>query len=92
MGLLSHVGPASRPYQVLSQHTIGGFRGNNSVNTYFHLLLDHFTRFAFIKTFKTQSTKDYIKLLAPVTDKSRDNIGWSMSKFELGWIEKFVKK
>lgn len=62
-GLMSHLGPATKPFEIISIDTIGGFGGSRSTKKYLHLLVDHFTRFAFILTSKTQSSGDFIKLV-----------------------------
>ncbi len=43
--------------------TIGGFSGYHSSHKYIHLLVDHFTRFAYVLTSKTQTVSDLKKLL-----------------------------
>ena len=45
-GLLGFFGPATRPFQIMSLDTIGGFGGNGSNKRYLHLLVDHFSRYA----------------------------------------------
>lgn len=45
-GLMSHLGPAERPFEIVSIDTIGGFGGSRSTKRYLHLLVDHFTRYA----------------------------------------------
>lgn len=60
---LSQLGPASYPLEIVSIDTIGGFNNNNSSHKYMHLMVDHFTRYAFIITSKTQVAKDFIKLV-----------------------------
>lgn len=67
-GLMSHLGPATEPFEIVSIDTIGGFGGSRSTKKYLHLLVDHFTRYAFIVTSKTQSANDFIKLVKKVTD------------------------
>ncbi|KAK7591003.1 hypothetical protein V9T40_002616 [Parthenolecanium corni] len=62
-GPMSHLGPASRPFEYMSVDTIGGFSGNNSTKRYIHLLVDHFTRFAYAICSKHQKAPDFIKLL-----------------------------
>ncbi|XP_023241431.1 uncharacterized protein LOC111639725 [Centruroides sculpturatus] len=57
----------------MSIDTIGGFGGSRSTKRYLHLLVDHFTRYAFIKTSKTQSASDFIKLVQDIT--KTENIG-----------------
>lgn len=70
-GLMSQLGPATRPFEIMSIDTIGGFGGLRSTKKYLHLLVDHFTRYAFILTSKTQNATDFIKLVKNVleTDK-----------------------
>jgi len=46
---------------------IGGFGGSRSNKKYMHLLVDHFTRYAYIYTSKTQNSNDFIKLIENVT-------------------------
>lgn len=70
-GLMSHLGPAERPFEIMSIDTIGGFGGSRSTKTYLHLLVDHFTRYAFILTSKTQNANDFIKLIENATDIDR---------------------
>ncbi|KAK7601172.1 hypothetical protein V9T40_008613 [Parthenolecanium corni] len=62
-GPMSHLGPATKPFEYMSVDTIGGFSGNNSTKRYIHLLVDHFTRFAYAITSKHQKAPDFIKLL-----------------------------
>nr|XP_049699202.1 uncharacterized protein LOC126055186 [Helicoverpa armigera] len=66
-GLMSHLGPATRPFEIVSIDTIGGFGGSRSTKKYLHLLVDHFTRYAYILTSKNQSSSDFIKLIKIVT-------------------------
>lgn len=47
-------------------NTIGSFKGNKGTKKYLHLIIDHFTRFAFISTLKTQVAKYLIKLTQKV--------------------------
>lgn len=72
-GLLSHLGPPTKPFEIVSIDTIGGFGGSRSTKKYLHLLVDHFSRYAFIVTSKTQSAPDFIKLVSNITET--DNIG-----------------
>jgi len=66
IGLMSNLGPAKKPFEIASIDTIGGFGGSRSTKKYLHLLVDHFTRFAYILTSKTQSANDFIKLTEDV--------------------------
>ena len=52
-GQMSHLEPATRSFEIVSIGTIGGFGGSRSTKKYLHLLVDHFTRYAFIVTSKT---------------------------------------
>jgi len=47
-GLMSHLGPATKPFGIISIDTIGGFGGLKSEKKYLHLIVDHFTRYSFI--------------------------------------------
>lgn len=67
-GLMSHLGPATKPFEIVSIDTIGGFGGSRSTKRYLHLLVDHFTRYAFIVTSKTQNANDFVKLINKVTE------------------------
>ncbi|CAB0002102.1 unnamed protein product [Nesidiocoris tenuis] len=68
-GYLSQLGPARAPFEIVSLDTIGGFAGNRSSKRYLHLLVDHFTRYAFISTSKNQTADDFVKLIKKVQDK-----------------------
>lgn len=68
-GLLSKLGPPKEPFEIVSLDTIGGFAGNRSTKKYLHLLIDHFTRYAFILTSKNQTSEDFTKLLKKIQDK-----------------------
>lgn len=70
---MSQLGPATKPFEIMSIDTIGGFGGSRSTKKYLHLLVDHFTRYAFIATSKTQCASDFIKLLKNVLET--DEIG-----------------
>lgn len=72
-GFMSQLGPATRPFEIMSIDTIGGFGGSRSTKRYLHLLVDHFSRHAFIKTSKTQSADDFIKLVQDIAEA--ENIG-----------------
>lgn len=70
-GFLSQLGPARAPFEIVSLDTIGGFAGNRSSKRYLHLLVDHFTRYAFISTSKNQTAGDFVKLVKKVHDKHK---------------------
>lgn len=76
-GLMSHLGPATQPFEIMSIDTIGGFGGSRSTKKYMHLLVDHFTRYAYIVNSKTQNSNDFIKLVKNVTEDN--NIGMILS-------------
>lgn len=65
-GLMSHLGPATYPFEIASIDTIGGFGGKRSTKRHLHLLVDHFTRYAYILTLKSQSANDFIKLVKQI--------------------------
>lgn len=67
-GWMSHLGPATKPVEIMTIDTIGGFGGSRSTKKYLHLLADHFTRYAFILTSRTQSATDFIKLVKNVSE------------------------
>ncbi|CAB3240788.1 unnamed protein product [Arctia plantaginis] len=68
IGLMSQLGPATKPFEIMSMDTIGGFGGSRSTNKYLHLLVDHYTRYAFIATSKTQNASDLINLTKKVLE------------------------
>lgn len=70
-GLMSHLGPARKPFEIMSIDTIGGLGGSRSTKKYLHLLVDHFTRYAYILTSSTQNSKDFIKLVTNVTKNNK---------------------
>lgn len=63
IGLLSKLGPAAEPFEIMSIDTVGGFGGNRSSHKYLHLLVDHFSRLAVTSTSKGQCATDFIKLI-----------------------------
>lgn len=67
---MSHLGPAKKPFEIMSIDTIGGFGGSRSTKKYLHLLVDHFTRYAYILTSKNQSANDFIKLVTEVSENN----------------------
>ena len=69
-GFLSHLGPATYPFEIMSMDTIGGFGGSRSTKKFLHLLVDHFTRYAYILTSKNQTAYDFIKLTKKVTESN----------------------
>lgn len=70
-GFLGHLGPASEPFECMSIDTAGGFGGRRSTKRYLHILVDHFTRFAFISTTAGQSASDFIRLIDSVHRENR---------------------
>ena len=65
IGTLGLLGPATKPFEIMSLDTIGGFGGRRSTKKYLHLLVDHFTRYAFTLTSSTQGG-DFQKLIEKV--------------------------
>jgi len=74
IGLLSKLGPATKPYEIMSIDSVGGFGGNKSTKKYLHILADHFTRYAFISTSKGQNARDFISLIDPVAKQYKIKI------------------
>lgn len=71
-GYMGHLGPASEPFQIVSLDTIGGLGGSSgSKQNYLHLLVDHFTRFAYVLPSKTQNTKDFIRIVSQVQKNNK---------------------
>lgn len=89
-GLMSQLGPATKPFEIVSIDTIGGFGSSRSTKKYLHLLVDHFTRYAYITTSKTQGANDFIKLLSKIADK--EDIGMILSDQYPGINSKEFKK
>lgn len=97
-GLMSQLGPATKPFEIISIDTIGGFGGSRSTKKYLHLLIDHFTRYAYIQTSKTQTANDFIKLVKNISET--DQIGTILSdqyaginskEFKTFLDEKFIR-
>lgn len=68
-GKLGILGPAKAPFEIMSLDTIGGFGNGGSTKRYLHLLVDHFTRFAYIHCTKGQSAREMIALVESVHKK-----------------------
>jgi len=68
IGLLSRLGPATRPYEIMSIDTVGGFGGCGSIAGYIHILEDHFTRYVWILTSKGQTSREFIRLIEPLAE------------------------
>lgn len=71
LGFLGHLGPASEPFQIMSLDTIGGFGGRRSTKRYLHLLVDHFTRHAYILTSANQTAKEFIRIIRSVQENNK---------------------
>jgi len=63
LGTLSIIGSAKNPLDIISVDTVGGFEGYESNQKYLHLAIDHFTRFLWGCTSKTQKSFYFRKLL-----------------------------
>jgi hypothetical protein len=70
-GALSQLGPAVQPFDIISIDTVGGFSGYNSKKQYIHLAIDHFSRYLWVISSKTQSSKDFINLLKNVMQTNK---------------------
>jgi transposase InsO family protein len=71
---MGFLGPASTPFQVMSLDTIGGFGTYHSSLRYMHLLVDHFTRYAYILCSKGQSAKTMSQLVDSVQKENKIGI------------------
>lgn len=69
-GKLGILGPATAPFQIMSLDTIGGFSDGKSSNRYLHLLVDHFSRFAYISCTRGQSAREMITLIHSVHSRN----------------------
>lgn len=69
-GLMGQLGPATRPFEIMSLDTIGGFAGKRSTKKYLHLLVDHFTRYTYILTSRNQNASEFIKLIEKVHNEN----------------------
>lgn len=74
IGSMSKLGPAKHPFEIMSIDSVGGFGGNRTPKKFMHILVDHFTRYAWISTSVGQSAKDFIKLIDSITQKNRIKI------------------
>lgn len=68
---MSHLGPATDPFEIVSIDTIGGFGSSRSTKRYLHLMVDHFTRYSYTLTSKTQNSSDFIKLVQKVIPENK---------------------
>lgn len=73
-GMLSNLGPVKQPFEIISIDTVGGFVGSRSTKRYLHLLVDHFTRYAWILTSKYQCATDFKKLVSSTREINKINI------------------
>ncbi len=70
-GSLSQLGPAQQPYDIISIDTVSGFSGYNSRKQYIHIAIDHYTRYLWTLSSKTQSAKDFINLIKIVNQTNK---------------------
>ncbi|CAK9801695.1 hypothetical protein ANTQUA_LOCUS2968 [Anthophora quadrimaculata] len=68
---MSKLSPAVEPYEIMSIDSVGGFEGNRSSNKFMHILVDRFTRYAWISMTKGQCAKEFIKLVDPIAQKNQ---------------------
>ena len=71
---VSRIGPTTRPFQVVSIDTKGGFSGFKSTKKYLHLAIDHMTRFTWHTTSKGQGEGDLINLMKEVLKNGKPDI------------------
>ena len=74
---LGILGPASIPYEIMSLDTIGGLGAGKTPLRYLHLLVDHFSRYAYILCTKGQTAREMISLIDSV--HKRNSIGTLMT-------------
>jgi len=70
-GSLSQIGPAIKPFDIISIDTVGGLGGYNSMKQYIHIAIDHFTRFTWTFASRTQCAKDFINLINNVKQSQK---------------------
>lgn len=63
LGSLSVLEIPKDPFRLVSIDTIGGFDGYNSRQKYLHTAIDHFTRFVWATTSRSQKAVDFINLV-----------------------------
>lgn len=55
----------------MSIDTVGGvFVGNRSTKRYMYIIIDHFTRYVWIRTSKNQTANEFVKLLQPIIQQN----------------------
>ena len=74
LGYLSQVGPAVKPFDIISIDTIGGFSGYNSRKKYIHLAIDNFTRYVWTLSSSTQTAKDFINLIKLIINTNKPKL------------------
>ena len=62
-GFMSKLGPAKKPFEIMSFGMVGGFSNNNSPKKFMHILIGHFSKAVFMSTSKTQRSDDITKLI-----------------------------
>ena len=73
-GELGQLGPASKPFEIMSLDTVGGFAGRRSTKKYLHILVDHFTRYVYTVTSKNQNASEFIRLMKKVCGENKVEI------------------
>lgn len=61
--ILGHLGSPSRPFEIMSLNTVGGFGDRRSAKRYLHILVDHFTCYVSILTSANQTNSEFIRLV-----------------------------
>ena len=74
IGFLSRMGPAIRPFQIVSIDTKGGFSGYKSAKKYLHMAIDHMTRFVWTTTAKGQGENDLINLVNEILKSGKPEV------------------
>ena len=68
---MSKLGPAKKPFEIMSFDTVGGYSNNISSKKFMHILMDHFSRTVFMSTSKTQRSDDITKLIDSTGETDR---------------------
>lgn len=71
LGELGYLGPATKPFEIMSLDTAGGFGGRRSTKRYLHILIDHFTRFIYVSCSAGQTATDFIRFLTPIHSENK---------------------
>jgi transposase InsO family protein len=75
LGQLSRIGPATKPLEIVSIDTVGGFSNFGSKNRkYLHIAVDSFSRYVWTLCSNTQEEKDFEKLINIVQTQTNSKV------------------